>query len=118
MIFKKHIIYIEGYVKSFHMMKIISIMRLLYPNAKIIFATTTPMNPDSIVSVNPRTTEEIIQYNEVAKKVCLENNVTINDLFALCKNWGAEMFKDYTHFTDNANQQLASQVCEEIKKLF
>ena len=62
--------------------------------------------------------EEIIEYNKVAKKVCLENNVVINDLFALCENWGAEMFKDYTHFTDSANQQLANQVSEEIKKLF
>ena len=107
---------LEEYGKN--LWKIISIMRLLYPNAKIIFATTTPMNPDSIVPVNPRTTEEIIEYNKVAKKVCLENNVVINDLFALCENWGAEMFKDYTHFTDSANQQLANQVSEEIKKLF
>lgn len=107
---------LEEYGKN--LWKIISIMRLLYPNAKIIFATTTPMNPDLIAPINPRSTEEIIEYNKVAKKVCKENNVTLNDLFALCENWSADMFKDYTHFTDSANQQLASQVCEEIKKLF
>lgn len=98
--------------------KIIAIMRLLYPNAKIIFATTTPMNPNHSETINPRTTKEIIEYNNIAKKVCLENNVIINDLFSLCKNWTGDMFKDYAHLVEDGYKQLANQVCEEIKKIF
>ena len=107
---------LEDYGKN--VIKIVKIANVLFPNAKVMFATTTPMNPSTTVPVNPRTTEEIIQYNEVAKKVCKENNVPVNDLFELAITWGEEMFKDYCHLQDEGYKLLAHQVSNEIKKLF
>ncbi len=107
---------VEDYGKN--LIKIVKILRLLYPNATIIFATSTPMNPTAIKFINPRTTKEIMQYNEKAKSVCRENGVAVNDLFALCENWGAEMFKDYAHFVDEGYEILATQVSNIIKNLF
>ncbi len=107
---------IEDYGKN--LVKIVKILRLLYPNATIIFATTTPMNPDGIVPINPRTTKEIMLYNEKAKSVCKENGVEVNDLFALCENWGAETYKDYCHFMDQGYEALARQVSSAIKMHF
>ena len=107
---------LEDYGKN--IIKIVKIANILFPNAKVMFATTTPMNPSITAPVNPRTTEEIIQYNEVAKKVCKENNVPVNDLFELAITWGEEMFKDYCHLVDDGYKLLAHQVSNEIKKLF
>lgn len=39
----------------------------LFPRAKIVFTTTTSMNPSGQIEVNPRTNEEISRYKEVAK---------------------------------------------------
>ncbi len=107
---------LEDYGKN--VIKIVKIANVLFPNAKVMFATTTPMNPSTTAPVNPRTTEEIIQYNEVAKKVCKENNVPINDLFELAITFGEEMFKDYCHLQGDGYKLLAHQVSNEIKKLF
>lgn len=98
--------------------KIIKIMHLLFPNAKIIFALTTPMNSNASSLINPRTTKEIILYNEKAKAVCKENGIEVNDLFSLCENWGADMYKDYAHFVDKGYQSIAKQVSSIIKKYF
>ena len=105
---------VEEYGKN--LVKIVKMMRLLYPNAKIIFATSTPMNPDGRALINPRTTKEIILYNEKAKSVCRENGVEVNDLFALCKSWEKEMFKDYAHFVDKGYERIGEQVSNAIKR--
>ncbi len=98
--------------------KIVKIANLIFPNAKIVFATTTPMNPERVAPINPRTTKEIIAYNNRAKKTCKKLGVPVNDLFELAITWGAEMFKDYCHLVDDGYKLLAKQVVEEIKKLF
>ena len=99
--------------------KIVKMINLFFPNAKIMFATTTPMNPNTPnVIINNRTTKEIMAYNKRAKKTCKKLNVPVNDLFELAITWGEEMFKDYCHLVDDGYKLLAKQVSSEIKKLF
>ena len=98
--------------------KIVKIANLLFPNAKIIFATTTPMNPKRVAPINPRSTKEIMEYNKRAKKTCKKLGVPVNDLFELAKPWGEEMFKDYCHLQCDGYKLLAHQVSNEVKKLF
>ena len=94
-------------------------INIFFPNAKIMFATTTPMNPNTPkVIINNRTTKEIMAYNKRAKKTCKKLNVPVNDLFELAITWGEEMFKDYCHLQDDGYKLLAKQVSSEIKKLF
>ncbi|MBR6737099.1 MAG: hypothetical protein IKL82_01890 [Clostridia bacterium] len=106
---------VEDYCKN--VIKIVKLLNLLYPNAKIVFATTTPMNPAGTCPVNPRSTEEIIEYNEKAVKVCKENGVLVNDLFEVTKTWGADMFKDYCHFVDKGYEILGTCVANTLKDL-
>lgn len=101
-----------------NIIRIVKIANLLFPNAKIMFATTTPMNPKKVAPINPRSTKEIMAYNKRAKKVCKKLKVPVNDLFELSKSWGEEMFKDYCHLVDDGYKLLAHQVSNEIKKLF
>jgi len=97
---------------------IIESIRNLFPNAKIVFATTTPMNPVNRECVCPRSTEDIIRYNQIAEEVVSEHNIPINDLFAVTKDWDASCFADYCHFTPDSNKILGKIVAERLKTYF
>lgn len=96
---------------------IVQQLKRIFPNAKLVFATTTPMNPVYPQNVNPRTTEEIIAYNDVAKQVMKELGVVINDLFVVAKNWGSEHYIDYCHLTETSYKLLGKQVSDFIMSL-
>lgn len=94
---------------------IICMISELFPRAKIVFATTTTMNPSGQTGINPRTNEEISRYNEIAKAVASQNNISINDLFAIIKEWDGSHYKDYCHFIDEANIVLSQAVATALK---
>jgi lysophospholipase L1-like esterase len=107
---------IEEYARNLE--TIIELIKKLFVNAKIIFATTTSMNPCGQKGVNPRTTKEIKEYNSVAVEICLKDNVSINDLFEYVKDWDSSAYIDYCHYTDESNQKLGKIVAERLKELF
>jgi len=87
----------------------------LFPNAKIIFATTTTMNPNGVMGVNPRSTEEIDEYNKLAIEKAKAEGILINDLNAFVKEWGSEMYEDYCHYTKDAFECLGEHVAQFLK---
>ncbi len=93
---------------------IIDMIKKLFPNAKIIFATTTAMNPNGTIGINPRTTAQIANYNDIACDVAGENGVLINDLFAITNNWESDCYADYCHFTPKAFESLGMIVAETL----
>lgn len=96
---------------------IIDQLRKLFPNAEIVFATTTTMNPkDDSSGRNPRSTVEIARYNELAVKVAAEKGVAVHDLFSVTKDWDASCYADYCHFTAETNQRLGHTVAELLRK--
>lgn len=94
---------------------IVRCLRAKFPNAKLIFATTTPMNPDYTGKLN-RTTEDIMRYNAEAKRVMEEMGVEVNDLFELAKAWDKDNFVDECHMNPQSYEILASRVSERIAK--
>ena len=90
-------------------------LRVCFPNAKIIFALTTPMNPDGLTSANVRTTENVRIYNAIACTVMNELGVPINDLFSLMEKAPSSRYADYCHFTEDGYRMLAKQVAETIR---
>ena len=103
----------DEYARNLQM--IIDMITELFPCAKIVFATTTTMNPSGQVGLNPRTNAEISRYNEIAKAVAKKNNIAINDLYAITKEWDSARYKDYCHFTDEANRILGQTVATSLK---
>jgi len=95
-----------------------AMLRELFPHAKIVFATTTTMNPSGQIGINPRTNEEISRYNEIASAVAAKNGIAVNDLFALTKDWDSSYYKDYCHFTDESNEILGRAVAETLKTIW
>lgn len=104
---------VEEYCKN--IVRIADSLKHFYPNAKIVFATTMPMNPNGQNSVNFRYTHEIERYNEAVKKV-LADKIPVNDLFAEAKDFTAEKFLDYCHLTDEANAEIGKKVAAYLRK--
>lgn len=87
-----------------------------FPNAKIVFATTTPMNPSGEQGVNIRSTQEIIQYNQAAKKIILQEGGLIDDLFDVMQDKDASWYEDYCHYTPDGFVYLGQKVADYIRQ--
>ena len=105
----------DEYVKNIKM--IIDLIRVKFTNAKIIFATTTPMNPDNIPCANPRDNKTIDLYNQNAVKVAKDNDVIVNDLNKTARNWGSEFYKDQCHYTKEGSYLLSKAVVNKIREI-
>lgn len=105
---------IEIYTKM--LVRIYRRLREDYPNASIIFSTTTPMNPNRSVGVNPRSTEEIKKYNTAAKQALSGLSVEIDDVFEWIKNFDETYYNDYCHLTEKGFEKLGIHVAQVIKK--
>ena len=108
---------LDEYEKNIRM--IICFIKKVFPNAKIVFATTTPMNPEASVGAgsNPRSTEEIARYNAAAVKVAKEEGIYVNDLNSFCKDWGGECYADYCHYTNESYKLIAEEIKRYIKEI-
>jgi len=91
-------------------------LRKRLPNAKIVFALTTPMNPAAGACQNPRSNREIVEYNAVARAVMGKLGAPINDLHALMADKPASFFIDYAHFTEEGYKILADTVAKVIRQ--
>lgn len=100
---------------GFNIRKIIRRLRGYFPNAKIFFATTTPMNPNP-EKIDNRTTEEIRRYNREGVLAAEEYGVEVDDLFALTENWDESMFADACHFTEEGSRILGETVAAFIRE--
>ena len=94
---------------------IIRQLKKYYPKAKIVFATTTAMNPNGVIGVNPRTNAEIVRYNEIGTAVAGELGLQINDLYGVTVQYGEDMFSDYCHLTVDGFAQLGKVVAAFIR---
>lgn len=104
----------EEYRRNIQM--IIRLLRKFFPKAKLVFATTTTMNPLGIVGVNPRSNEEIERYNRIAVEVATDAGIMVNDLYAITKTYTADMFRDYCHLTEPACEKLGKAVAEFLQQ--
>ena len=89
------------------------VARLKKTGAKIIWATTTPV-PEGAAARNPG---DEVKYNAIAAKVMAEEEIPINDLYALAKEHQAEwQRKANVHFKPAGSEGLARRVADEILK--
>jgi len=85
--------------------------RLKQTGARLIFATTTPV-PEGKVSP-PRIPSDVEKYNAAAIEIMREQNVPVNDLFALPRLKEIQLPVN-VHFTNSGSEQLANQVAGAI----
>ncbi|MGJ8642035.1 MAG: SGNH/GDSL hydrolase family protein [Luteolibacter sp.] len=82
-------------------------------DAKLIFATTTPVTPGT---TNPlREPESPAKYNKAALKIMEEHDIQVNDLFALVEpDLDKLQLPKNVHFKKEGNDQMAKQVADVI----
>ena len=96
---------------------IITLIRKLFCNARIVFITTTAMNPNGMVGVNPRTNDEIERYNMIAKKVANTMGIIVNDIYQYVCSWDSDCYSDYAHFTDSSYENLGNEIAHRLKQM-
>ena len=74
-------------------------IRFLFPQAKVVFATSTAVREEGYKSpAFHRHNAVIEQYNAVALETLKDTDTVINDLYAYTKNAPADCCSDMTHF--------------------
>jgi lysophospholipase L1-like esterase len=107
---RKHQVRIQQYEKNLHEL----VKQLKATNAKLIWATTTPV-PEAKVSP-PRRNVDVEVYNSVAKYLMESNGVAINDLYAFAAPQLEKIqIKANVHFTEAGSRALAERVAAAIE---
>lgn len=89
-------------------------LRIYFPNAKIIFATTTKIIEEDAPKNWERRNQEIELYNKKAKELMLKLGVEINDLFAITNKFDKTHYADWTHPNEKGAEILAQAIVEKI----
>ncbi|MBE5754209.1 MAG: SGNH/GDSL hydrolase family protein [Clostridiales bacterium] len=94
-------------------------LRLLFPNAKIIFATSTFVQQEKYGEKLKRLNSDIIAYNNAALEVLKDTDTIINDLYAFTKDIPDSCRSDMTHFNtpDGVKAmggKIVATLCKEL----
>ncbi len=107
---KNHQVPIEQYEKNMAEL----VKRLKKTGAKLIWCSTTPV-PEGCSP--PRSNEDVLAYNAVAKKIMEKNGVEIDDLYAFAlKQLDKIQRPANVHFSPKGSTVLAEQVAASIAK--
>lgn len=83
-------------------------------NAKLIFATTTPV-PEGKLTPH-RDPEDVVRYNEIAQRIMRENKISVHDLYSFALPRLNEIQRPVNvHFTPEGSEELAKEVVKSIR---
>jgi hypothetical protein len=93
-------------------------LRMLFPKAKIVFATSTKVN-EKLCGFEFRRRNEIIEkYNAEAIRVLSNTDTVINDLYSLTKTFPDSYHSDWVHYyTPEATEVIGGRVLSVICQL-
>jgi hypothetical protein len=94
-------------------------LRLLFPNAKIVFATTTAVNEAKMSADFKRRNSVIEDYNKRAIDALANTDAIINDMYSLTKGCSDECRSDGVHFATPegislTGKRVISVICHEL----
>ena len=96
--------------------RIIQRIRYVFPNAKLVFATITPILEGESGYFLLRQNADVELYNKKAEEIMNENAIEINDLYVLAKGFAEDLYLDMVHFTEEGYRYLAEQVSRYIER--
>lgn len=103
--------------------RIIKYIHRVHPDTLILWATTTPVDDEKIISVRRETEgfmfyqEDIINYNEVLIDTCQKLGIPVNDLYKFIMSGDPSriLLEDGIHFTEMGYELLGEQVADAIQ---
>lgn len=102
--------YISSLRKVYHQ------IRRFFPNARVIFATSTPVVEKMAPKWCIRRNEIIEQYNTAAIQLMNELGVEVNDLYHVANQLDLSHRADWVHFNEAGSRVLAKAVADFITK--
>jgi len=100
--------------------RIIKRMKHLFPEVKIIFATSTPVMEEGFIEdFECRYNRDVEEYNKVACEIARKYDVGVNDLYSLLKDKPDSFHSDQTHFytadaTELIGDKVAGMLCDAL----
>ena len=91
-------------------------IRLLFPNAKIVFATSTAVLEAWQKPNFRRLNSELEQYNRAASALMAELGVPIDDLYTLSAGLDESFHRDAVHYNEAGCRILAEQVAKVCRE--
>ncbi len=96
--------------------RICNLIELLFPDAKMIFATSTPVQEEFFTEYK-RYNKDTEAYNAAAVEIVRRHGGEINDLYTTALALPASCHSDQTHYyTKRGTQVLTDQVLRHIEK--
>ena len=109
----KPLVPIEVYKENID--RICKLIKILFPNAKMIFATSTPCI-EEMFKVYKRYNKVTELYNAAAIEIVKKNGGEINDLYSTMRNAPQEYHSDSTHYyTKEGTKIITEQVRKSIE---
>ena len=98
--------------------RICNMIELMFPNAKMIFATSTPVQEHLFTPPIVRYNLDTKQYNKSAVEIVKNHNGYINDLYTLLANAPVEYHSDRTHYSSKEGTRIITeQVVKSIENV-
>lgn len=98
-------------VYAYYMERVCIRIKKFFPNAKVIFATSTSVQSEKMGKNFKRYNEEIEEYNKVAVDIVKKHGFIVNDLYAVSKNLPEEAHSDAVHYyTSIGTEAFTKQV--------
>ncbi|MCX7011825.1 MAG: SGNH/GDSL hydrolase family protein [Candidatus Sumerlaeota bacterium] len=89
------------------------VARLKRTGATLVWCSTTPVPPGRRAPLEP---DDVVRYNEVARKIMAENGIAIDDLYAFAlPRLGEIQLPSNVHVTPEGSKALAQQVAASIE---
>lgn len=90
-----------------------------FPNAKLVFATTTPVNAAIWNEQHTKGNAEVEKYNAAAVKALAGKVAAVDDLYAFVRdNRVGRFYKDIVHYQPEGYKLLAEQVVKVVSREF
>lgn len=103
---------------AYFMDKICNRIKLLFPNAKVIFATSTPIIESRFPEGMYRLNSDVRKYNKIAVEVCKKHGFVINDLYAVLDGIPEEYYIDAAHpYTEEGTVITTNAVVRSISEI-
>ena len=94
-------------------------LRFLFPNAKMVFATSTRVQEHRFGKDFKRYNKDVEEYNRIAIDVLKDTDTVINDLYSFTKSLPEEYYSDMTHLytpdgTNAMTNKVLDVICDEL----
>lgn len=92
-------------VYAYYVERICIRIKKLFPEAKVIFATSTKVQSEKMSDNAKRYNEEIEAYNKVATDIVLKYGFKVNDLYEASQSLSLEAHSDAVHYYTSAGTE-------------